>query len=498
MNRLASTLLALLLACSLLTRALQASDAASAVDSIARLKAELEQLRSDKAAFAKDAAAERQRAMDQISALENTEAARRKAIKELQTQLAKQTAEQDQLKDALQLEQERQTVFLQGLQSSAEQLLQRIDGSLESAAHPALRKHTDELRQGSNDPTALLQTVLDTDAQLLAAARSVASFQMRVKLEDGSIVPAQCLQISLLGGYFYDPASQQAGLLVGDNQRSGQWRGQSKGLSNDQKLAIAARIQSPGTAGLLPVDVSGGAALIQATHQWNLQEWFEAGGVVMWPLLAVLIAGLILVTERTVALLRLSWRTRDLLEQVEAALAARRFDEAQTLCDPARGPVQRVLHAALIHRTQSRTVIEDALQSAALGEMPHLQKGLGMIALLAGVAPLLGLLGTVTGMIHTFQMVNLFGSSDTRFLAGGISEALITTEFGLVMAIPMVFCHGILMRLSEKILTSIELGAAIVVQRLSTTTTGAATPAATIAATSPAPVRAATEVVSGD
>ncbi|HTL51455.1 MAG TPA: MotA/TolQ/ExbB proton channel family protein, partial [Planctomycetota bacterium] len=444
-----------------------ATPAAAAADPLVRLEGDLTALRAQKAAFAASAAAERKTALDALDALEAAEASRAQWLKTARAKIAEQQSARETANDDLQLERERQGLFTQALDATRDQLLERLTGSLEATAQPALAADLTALRTATADPAQRLNTVLDIYARLLTATQTVSAFTMQVKLADGRLITAHCLQLSLLGGFFTDPDSHQAGVLVADASQAGLWRGESRGLSVAQCQAIARRIENPAEPGLLPLDVSGGAALIQATHAWTVIEWFEAGGKVMWPLLLVAIAGTLLVAERLVALLRLQGRTRDLLGRVEAALVAGRFDEAQALCDPTRGPVQRVLHAGLIHRHDSRTVIEDAIQAAALGEMPALQKGLGMIALLAGLAPLLGLLGTVTGMITTFQMVNLFGSSDTRFLAGGISEALITTDFGLFMAIPFVFLHGVLTRLSERILTSIELGAAMLVQRLS-------------------------------
>lgn len=473
--------------------------AATGADPVARLDALLSQARAAKAAYAQAAAAEHAAHFARVGALENIEAERGRRLRRLQAGLAEERELQAATQDRLLLENERHTVFRQALLATRDLLLERLDGSLEAAAQVAIGERLATLRRLGQGPAAaaeatetaasgygaqaaadaemaaLLDNELAIFERLLAAARSAAVFEMPVKLDDGRILQARCLQPSLLTGYFADPATREAGVLVADSRQGGVWRGQVKGLSAAQRQALGARLIDGARAGLLPFDVSGGAAAIQATQEGSLIDWFEAGGTVMWPLLLVAVAGLALVLERAAALLRLQGRTRDLLSRVEAALRQGDYDGAQRLCDPTQGPVQRVLHAALSHRRDSRAAIEDAIQVTALGELPQLQKGLGMLALLAGLAPLLGLLGTVTGMIHTFQMVNLFGSSDTRFLAGGISEALITTEFGLVIAIPLVFAHGILGRLSERILSAIELGAAIVMQQLGHLPTAATT-----------------------
>jgi biopolymer transport protein ExbB len=89
-----------------------------------------------------------------------------------------------------------------------------------------------------------------------------------------------------------------------------------------------------------------------------------------------------------------------------------------------------------------RELLEARLDEAVLKELPAIERGQGIIKLLAGVAPLLGLLGTVTGMIATFQAITAFGSGDAKLMASGISQALITTVLGLVVAIPLLLMHS--------------------------------------------------------
>ena len=100
------------------------------------------------------------------------------------------------------------------------------------------------------------------------------------------------------------------------------------------------------------------------------------------------------------------------------------------------------------------------LDEAVLKELPELEKGLSIVKLLAAVAPLLGLLGTVTGMIATFQSITLFGTGDPKLMAGGISQALITTVLGLVAAIPLLFMHNILNGRSKEMIQVLDQQAA--------------------------------------
>jgi len=110
---------------------------------------------------------------------------------------------------------------------------------------------------------------------------------------------------------------------------------------------------------------------------------------------------------------------------------------------PRKGnPLGRVLMVYEENRDADVETLELKLDDAILKEIPKLERGLNTVKVLAGVAPLLGLLGTVTGMIITFQAITLFGTGDPKLMAGGISQALVTTVLGLVAAIPLLLLHS--------------------------------------------------------
>ena len=116
----------------------------------------------------------------------------------------------------------------------------------------------------------------------------------------------------------------------------------------------------------------------------------------------------------------------------------------------------KILKAGLENVPASREVLENVLQEAILRELPRLERFLPTLSVLAAIAPLLGLLGTVTGMINTFQVIMQFGTSDPRMMSGGISEALITTQLGLVVAIPILIMHHFLERRVDKVIGDME------------------------------------------
>jgi biopolymer transport protein ExbB len=122
------------------------------------------------------------------------------------------------------------------------------------------------------------------------------------------------------------------------------------------------------------------------------------------------------------------------------------WDEAAELVKGKRSPVKHVLAAGLAARHDDRETRESVLQEAILNQLPRVERGMAILAVLGAVAPLLGLLGTVTGMIDTFRVITIYGTGDPKLMSGGISEALVTTELGLAVAIPIMLFHTFLSR----------------------------------------------------
>ncbi|MDF1880022.1 MotA/TolQ/ExbB proton channel family protein [Sulfurimonas sp. MAG313] len=130
-------------------------------------------------------------------------------------------------------------------------------------------------------------------------------------------------------------------------------------------------------------------------------------------------------------------------------------------------PLGRILLAFNSHKSKDIASLESKMDTAILKELPAIQTGLPMIKLVAAVAPLLGLLGTVTGMIETFQSITLFGTGDPKLMAGGISQALMTTVLGLVVAIPILFVFSVLNSQSKKIIEMLtQQSSALVAKQL--------------------------------
>lgn len=188
----------------------------------------------------------------------------------------------------------------------------------------------------------------------------------------------------------------------------------------------------------------------------DLLERVRNGGPIVWPILLLALVAAAIVIERAVTLRRIDRGTDRVGNAVGQAVRAGKFDDAERACARDPGAVAHVLAAVLGRRDASRERLDDALNEAMMNEMPALERFLPTLRVIAAVTPLLGLLGTVTGMISTFDVITQFGTGDPKLLSGGISEALITTELGLAVAIPALLLHSMLSGRVDRVVDHME------------------------------------------
>ena len=208
-----------------------------------------------------------------------------------------------------------------------------------------------------------------------------------------------------------------------------------------------------------PLDLSGGNALAQVNHQTTLGEHLQSGGPLVWPILGLAVVALLIVVTRTFFLNRIHHNTDRFMNDVNELAARGDWAAAESYViehGRRKSPVIEVITAGLSVRQRDRETQESVLQEAILHQLPRVESGLSVLAVLGAVAPLLGLLGTVTGMINTFRVITLFGTGDPKLMSGGISEALITTELGLIVAIPIMLAHTFLQRRADHIIGDME------------------------------------------
>ena len=204
----------------------------------------------------------------------------------------------------------------------------------------------------------------------------------------------------------------------------------------------------------------------ELTWDEELKAFFKKGGIVMYPLALVAIFALLLCLERFLVLTFRGHLGRRFLKKLNALVKESRYEDAANLCLKKETSLSLVLFAVLNRARDKREDAERSLQEAMLREQPKLERRMGLLAAMGTIAPLLGLLGTVTGIITFFTVITEVGTNDARVLAGGISEALVTTETGLVIAIPVMILHGLLSEKIEKVTSEMYVQSTSLLNRI--------------------------------
>ncbi len=225
------------------------------------------------------------------------------------------------------------------------------------------------------------------------------------------------------------------------------------------KAAEAIATLARGKQANVPVDLTSGAALRAAKAERSLGQDIAAGGVVMIPIIAIGIVCLAVGVWKLVQLVRISTDFDAPLGKLVGLIRAGEIDKARSLAASTSAPLGRLMSEGVDHHRAPKENLEEILHEAIMAEVPRLERFLSFLAVGASVSPLLGLLGTVTGMIHTFTLISVFGAGDPKLLSAGISEALITTQAGLVVAIPLLLAHAFLRRRVNAIADGLEQSA---------------------------------------
>ena len=169
----------------------------------------------------------------------------------------------------------------------------------------------------------------------------------------------------------------------------------------------------------------------------TLWEYVSQGGNMMWPLVICSLLGLIFIIERAITYYRIKGDTAEIFSEIRSSLLDSDLRRAIEVSESFDHPVATTLKSGLLRYGKPQSEIEKAMESVALHEVSRLERGLWILATLANIAPLFGFLGTVTGMIDSFSALAEVGLGNPQAVASGISEALITTATGLMIALPV-------------------------------------------------------------
>lgn len=201
-------------------------------------------------------------------------------------------------------------------------------------------------------------------------------------------------------------------------------------------------------------------------HQSGVVELYWTGGFFMHPILICSIVGLAIILERAAFFTKARTDTRRLMGDLLRVLQDEGFEAAQRMLHGLRGPVAAVLHSGLVRAKRGPDAVEKAVETAAAIEIAQLERGLIWLQTVANIAPLLGFLGTVSGMIHAFEAIAAAEEVSARLVATGIYEALITTAAGLMVAIPAQTAHNYFVSRIDKFVIDVEESGAELVDAL--------------------------------
>ncbi|MDF1661901.1 MAG: MotA/TolQ/ExbB proton channel family protein [Planctomycetota bacterium] len=251
------------------------------------------------------------------------------------------------------------------------------------------------------------------------------------------------------------------GLALGSPEEASgyRWVEQLTPELRSQFNAVFAKLKNPQGPIAIPLDVSRRLRINALLDKKDIVSQLEAGGWVMVPLTLIAILAFLLIVERQFVFLLQGTSSKTIQEAFKLCETGD-FEKAKQMLADSKGLVARVLSACLERRIGGQEAMENAIQERLLYELPKLQKRLGGISVLGAIAPLLGLLGTVTGIIQTFGVIKVFGNANPGLMAGGISEALITTATGLVIAIPILLLHSALNGRMDRLISDAEKYAA--------------------------------------
>lgn len=198
---------------------------------------------------------------------------------------------------------------------------------------------------------------------------------------------------------------------------------------------------------------------IEYTKEKTIEDTLEGGGTIGYIILGLGLVGVLLIILRTIFLSKSGSKVNEITNIVIGKIESGKGNDALDAIKEFNGSTARVIKATLRNIDRDRDHIEDIVTESILNESNHLDRFGSFVLVLAAVSPLLGLLGTVTGMIATFDIITTHGTGDPKLLSGGISEALVTTMLGLVVAIPLLLLGNLLSGWAQNIKDSMEQSA---------------------------------------
>jgi len=272
----------------------------------------------------------------------------------------------------------------------------------------------------------------------MRASSQVAKFEHPIVTANGDKQTVELVRVGTFnlvsnnGGTYYDYLAENGNVVELPKQPAGRF------TSSAERLANAA----PEDTVRFGIDPTRGQLLGLLVQEPSLKERIDQGAEIGYVIIALGILGVLVAIYKMIEL------------SITSAKVRKQMKDSGNPSD--KNPLGRVLKAYEANKSVDVETLELKLDEAILRETPKLERGLTLIKIISAVAPLMGLLGTVTGMILTFQAITLFGTGDPKMMANGISQALITTALGLTVAIPTLLLHALVAGMSKRVIHVLE------------------------------------------
>jgi len=336
------------------------------------------------------------------------------------------------------------------VRQSAGDLKAVLEASLITAQFPERADALNSLANSEVLPSIEeLNTLWFSLQQEIIESGKVVSFSSSLIAEDGSKRVSDVVRIggfnAIADGKFLDYLPDSQSLLVLPRQPRNPHRSLAENITELDARGVSEEYVAA------TIDPTRGSILGLIVKTPSVSERIAQGGLIGYIILAIGLVGIVIASARLLSLVQVGSRLRQQMKQLE------------TISED--NPLGRVLAVSKQYQTEDLESLEMHLDEAILKETPLLTRGVRIIKLLAAIAPLLGLLGTVTGMIETFQSITLFGTGDPKLMADGISQALVTTMLGLIVAVPLLFLHASMAGRSQRMIQILDEQSAGIIAR---------------------------------
>jgi len=323
-------------------------------------------------------------------------------------------------------------------------------------AKMSLEKYGVVLDETAASPVDTMANAFSSARNLYGTLSSIRTEEGRFFLPDGTTAEGEIVRVGNVAAYGISAKANGALVPAGN----GEFKIWNQPGSEDDARALYSN-QSPETLDIFVYENL--EKDVEYQKEKTYQDVLRDGGVIGYVIVGLGAFGLLLLLVRVLFLLRAGSTEKEITQVVYSKIEGGKVDEAYNAIKKFQGSTARVIRATLRNITSDREHIEDIITESILNENRALDRFGSFTLVIAAVAPLLGLLGTVTGMIHTFDIITVYGTGDPRLLSGGISEALVTTMLGLSVAIPLILLGNLSNGWAESIKDSMEQSALHVV-----------------------------------